>query len=260
MKTRRKKAPPESKLSAVEAAHFAEWSRLAGGAKPSLTFLRKEIRRVAYHEAAHVAARMFTGHEASHVLLVSILPDAATDTLGRERSERNVSEVLLPHYPDDMKQANGRCLLLSLLAGRAAEDRLDDSPSPLADEMALRWCETWEQEGTDFFRAEKIAGIMARPGFPAHRVLHLAAKWTEEMLAVPEVWATVERLAALLIERGEIADREEIESVCEGIVFMVGRLPRWKRRLFFDPRRLCESSNPQGGLTSAPGSNLWMRK
>jgi hypothetical protein len=238
-------------LSAVEAAHLAAWEPI-GGEKTSLAFIRKIIRRTAYHEAAHTAARMFTGHEAAHVVMVSILPDAATDTLGRERMERAISEPYLASYPDQIKQACGRCLLLGMLAGRAAEARLDDSRDRFADEVTWRECESWEDEGTDFFRAARIAEIMARPGVPAHRVLRLAASWTVEMLDVPEVWETVEQLASVLIVRGEIADPDELFGACEAIRNMAFRLPKWRRRLRLrhDARRSSEVANRKAGAGS----------
>jgi hypothetical protein len=218
-------------LSPVEAAHLEDIIRLIGGA-PDLGVLRDLIKGLAYHEAGHVVGRMFTGHEAGHVVLVSIIPDG--QTLGRERSERNLGAVALSSYPAPLKRSTGRCILLGLLAGEAAQGRIKGSrPGWLEEETFFRESETWEEEGTDFFRAERIAEIMAGPKNPPHVVLRWAARWAEEMVALPEVWATVETLAELLIERGEISDPEEIFDLCRGVLDMAHRSPKWKRRLFF---------------------------
>lgn len=228
-----KKRQATERNSAVEAAHVAEWVRLLGK-KPDLSFVRREIEILAHHEAAHVAARMFTGLEVTHITLVSVMPDAASNSLGRERSERNFSELTLEaaHWP--LKRSRGRSLLLHCLAGVGAENRLkNEGRGALAEEVLYQDCETWEEEGSDFYRAKKIAGLLARPGAPAHRVLELAATWTEEMIAMPAVWTAVERIAAMLLESGEIDDIDEICKVCNGIIDGAHRLPRWRRRIYF---------------------------
>ncbi len=213
----------------AEVAHSREEMRELIECPEQLRELRAFMREIAFHEAGHVAARMFTGQEAGHIVYVSILPDA--DSMGRERSERNIAEVSLVDYPPPMMRGAGRCLLLALLAGRGAAARIatPEEREEILDDAAL--CMEGEQEGTDLFRALKVAEIMARPGMPARRVLALAAKWTEEALALPDVWGTVERLAGMLRERGTIEDRDEIMTACDGILNAGRKLPKWKRRL-----------------------------
>lgn len=192
-------------------------------------YIREKIRKTAYHEAGHVAARMFTGHEAGHIIHVSIIPEGFID--GHERSNRNYAESLLSDYHEEAKRANGRCLLLGLLAGRGAEYRIaaPDEREDILDENAI-W-EQGEEEGTDLFRALRVADVLARPGMPARRVLALAEKWTVEMLALPEVWRTVETLAGTLLERGIITDAKEILATCESILDLGMSLSKWKQRL-----------------------------
>lgn len=72
-KKRNTKAESNEPLSAVEAAHLAEIKRETG-IEPSLSLLREWIQRIAHHEAAHVVARNFTGHEAAHFVFVTIFP------------------------------------------------------------------------------------------------------------------------------------------------------------------------------------------
>jgi hypothetical protein len=218
----------ETERRFIEALERAEGCSMAG-AMTTPDYIRSRVRTVAYHEAAHVAARMFTGQEAAHIVFVSIIPESDTD--GRERSRMNIAEIALAHYPPPMMRAAGRCLLLALLAGRGADVRIaaPEYREDILDDDAL-WMEG-EQEGTDLFRALRIADIMARPGIPAYRVLSLAAKWTEEMLALPDVWRCVETLADMLLERGVIEDIDEIMAVCKPILGAGLILPKWRRRL-----------------------------
>lgn len=217
-------------LSPVEQAYLEDNIRLMGRA-PDLSRLREYIKGIAYHEAGHVVGRMFSGQDAAHITLVGIIPDQ--DNMGRVRVERNFTEMFLDSRPEPLKKRDGRCLLLGLLAGEAAQGRIEGSdPGWLEEEIFFRESDTWENEGTDYFRAERIAEVMAGPKNPAHVVLRWAARWTEEMIALPEVWAAIETLAGLLIERGEISDPEEIFRLCDGIFGAAYKSPKWRRRLF----------------------------
>ena len=217
-------------LTKTERRFVEAWERSEGRAiQCTPEWIRGKVRRVAYHEAGHVAARMFTGQEARNIVHVSIIPDGMND--GHERSERNIAEIALAAYPPPMMRGAGRCLLLALLAGRGAAARIaaPEDRIEILDDDDL-WMEG-EQKGTDLFRALRVADIMARPYMPAYRVLNLAAKWTEEMLALPDVWHSVETLAGMLLDRGTIEDVDEIMAACDGILCAGLKLPNWKRRL-----------------------------
>src|SRR6266498_4233045 len=69
-------------------------------------WVRQKMKEIAFHEAGHVAARAFTGHEWSHIVLVSIIPNATT--LGRETSVRNLTEMWLPVMPPPIALLAGR--------------------------------------------------------------------------------------------------------------------------------------------------------
>jgi len=215
-------------LTKTERRFVKAWEAAEGCAvKAAPEWIRGMVRRTAFHEAGHVAARMFNGFEAGHIVHVSIIPDATNNGHTRVRA---CAELILKHYPPPMKRSAGRCLLLDLLAGRGAANRVADPEDreDILDEDAL-WMEG-EQEGTDLFRALRVAEIMARPGMPARRVLALAEKWTVEMLALPDVWRTVETLAGMLLDRGTI-EAAEIMPACENILGMSMNLPKWRRRL-----------------------------
>lgn len=200
--------------------------------------IRKIIRETAYHEAGHYVARCFTGLETSHVMLVSIIPDKINN--GRVRCERPITELSLESYPPSLQRCNGMMLLLDMLAGAGAALRIDDEEEGLEsifDYWGEEYFEYREQEGTDHFRAFRIATIMKKPYMSADRILNLADKWTMEMLAIPFVWNAVETVASKLLEQGEI-NREELEDMDsswskEGLkVPFYLALPQWRRRLF----------------------------
>jgi hypothetical protein len=219
----------KSKLTKVERRILKAWKAAGLAVKANTSTIRGMSRRTAYHEAGHVAARMFTGLDSGHIIHVSIIPEGEMD--GHERSERNTAEFALDAYPPPLMRTVGRCLLLGMLAGRGAEARVavPEDREDILDEGAL--FEQGEEEGTDLFRALRIADIMAGPRMPARRILEQAAKWTDEMLALPDVWRCVETLAGMLLERGTIEDADEIMAVCDGILYASLKLPKWKRRL-----------------------------
>ena len=83
----------------------------------------KALRAVAFHEAGHVAARAFTKLEMGHIRQVSIVANART--WGHERSERALTLFTLHIQPKDLAWRDGRMLLLGLLAGSAAGEKID---------------------------------------------------------------------------------------------------------------------------------------
>ena len=199
--------------------------------------IRKLMRKTAYHEAGHYVAKCFTGLEFSHVMLLSIIPDEINN--GRIRCERCIAECTLESSPASLQRCNGRMLLLEHLAGTGVEMRIDDEAEgceSILDYWGDDFFDDREEEGTDQFRAFRIATIMKKPYMPAQRILNLADKWTMEMLTIPVVWNAVETLAGKLLELGEIKGEELINivytSMEEGFkVPLYLSLPKWRRRL-----------------------------
>ena len=69
------------RMTKVERRVAKAWGKMVPGFRVKLKDLRGiegpfSMRQTAYHEAGHVAARLFTGQDASHVLRVSIMPDS----------------------------------------------------------------------------------------------------------------------------------------------------------------------------------------
>ena len=71
---------------------------------------------------------------------------------------------------------------------------------------------------------------MARPRIGPFRILALAVRWTREMLGIPAVWRYVERLAARLIERGTITNKDTVLAANDDILFLGLHLPSWRQR------------------------------
>ena len=216
----REVSPIERKIAGLEEQFF--------GRPIPEDWLRERNRRAAYHEAGHVVAKMFLGLETDCVEEVSIVP--GSDHMGRVRSRASLLSVAFNAFPSHQKEAIGKAMLIELLAGCGAENRMEGNDDLLKLEMLYQEDETWEVEGTDFFRANAIAEAISRKGFPAYRVLQLAAKWTEEMLDLPDIWITIERVVGLLLQRGTI-EAAEILTVCEKVRCMSATLPNWRRRL-----------------------------
>ena len=128
-----------------------------------------------------------------------------------------------------------------LLAGRASDARLEPSNptgaknwlSKLTGSQILdRRDDEWETEGADLFHALRVARIMRHPrNDQIGRILHQAEQWTIEMLALPPVWASVEKIACMLLEHGTITDRDAISEACTEILYMGITTPKWQRRL-----------------------------
>lgn len=197
---------------------------------PSVEQVRRTRRETAYHEAAHVVARAFTGLQWRDIVRVSLLPNAAN--LGRETVRGPHVEHLFINYEKPEQQSWGRSLLLQILAGRGADKRNADGDDwfEIIDDESI----DNDTKGTDLYIANAIATTMSYPGMPPHRILAMAGRWTGEMLELPDVWATVENLAAILLERRVIEDSEVLESACGGILNRAWKLPKWKRRLAID--------------------------
>jgi len=199
--------------------------------------IRESMKKVAYHEAGHIAARIFTSLELTHILKISIIGNA--DITGYVRSERNFKELTLDSNPPPLKQSSGRMLLLMHLAGYGAETILDQS-GKWDNIISYYNCnqDDYDDEGSDFFRALKIAGIMKRPFMPVSRIINLSDKWTLEMLNIPAVWNKVETVAAKLIKQGEIKEDELDDLLFDKSFPTCYHLPKWRRRLLPKPVEL----------------------
>ena len=134
-------------------------------------------------------------------------------------------------------------------AARVVEDRRSLRVEGDSPRRGTRKREEDEEEGQDIWRANRIARIMARRSWHMWRVLDRAARWTSEMLHVPAVWACVETIAGLLLERGTIEDRDGLLRIMLEVPHAVS-LPKWRHRLFPSAKEVRELWHP--GPAPAP--------
>ena len=232
------------RLTKIEKLYAASY--FPDGNLPALSpdLVRESMKRVAYHEGGHFAARCFTMFELSHVTEISIIGNE--ENAGYVRSERNFTELGLESYPPPLQRSNGYMLIMKALAGYGAEMILDKSEEweSIFDYYDSTYGDDWygeRQEGTDFFTAERIAKIMAKPFMRDYRILNLANKWTLEILRMPAIWKMVETVADKLIKRGEIrgnACQKLSHRAWDSGFPSVYKLPKWKRRLLPKPGEL----------------------
>jgi hypothetical protein len=231
------------KLTDVELSFARAFDpRLDVTAEDNRRWIKDRLREVAFHEAGHVVGRMFTNLAGANIVQVSVIPDQTT--LGRVSMTMNFEERFFPIYPQPTKRCIGISLLLWLLAGRGAELRVRGCD---ADEL-LDEDHMWEEQledGTDISRVVAIAAAMERKRNPADRILEKAAKLTNEMLDLPEVWNAIDRLANVLIDRAVLEDMEEVEGICGCAVGLSLKIPRWRRRLNMTAKERRELSGQQ---------------
>lgn len=222
--------------NAVEGRVVKAWMRETRQdclSKAMIEIIRRRTHETAFHEAGHVVARLFTGHEAGHIQIVSIIPEA--ESLGYVRANRTISERCLDQYPEFLRQTSGRCLLIGMLAGRVAEDRVrtDAEREAIVDFNG----DEWEMEGSDLFRCARISSIMAHKHMSQNRILRLAEKWTKEMFDIPQVWSACDRLAEALLNSGTVRPAK-IEKLCGDVCDMAMSIPVWKRRLLLSQKQI----------------------
>ena len=192
--------------------------------------LRARLKEIAYHEAGHVAARVFTWQEPSHICQISIMPKA--ESMGRVTIERPSVMCIVESggYSDSIRRAQGYQLLLFLLAGdMAAEAATGD----LADFDLDEWFDDFiDEDGTDAAQARRVAGAMSKPGWPSYKILDTARRWTAEMLMLPEVWQHIEGLANRLLDIGVVIGTDLDAFLSDSATLGLSmRLPKWRRRL-----------------------------
>jgi hypothetical protein len=195
--------------------------------------VRQQTREAAFHAAGQVVSRMFLRLDVGHIISASIIPDK--ETVSRVFYRRNLCEEILQAYPENVKQHQGRILLIKELAGRAAQDRVatEETRVDILDSDS----EEWSIDDPAIITARRISSIMAHSGMPQNRILRLAEKWTIEMLAIPQVWAATERVAGALLEKGNLTTAN-VDNLCGEIAGLSHRIPRWRERLHnISPRK-----------------------
>lgn len=222
--------------------------------KPALRALAEAFAvESAYHEAGHLVASAFSGGYDFKECALTIIPDATARGTCAHATDCTESHLRL--FPPTIRRRVGMRVLLHLLAGRATAYRV--TPPNLREAVLDPNTEEWRIPWTDLNRAKKTARLIAgRKQTPA-AVLKDAARITEEMLDLPEVWGVVERLAARLLAKGTISGEDTIRTLCDPILDMSMKFPAWWERLHSTPparnreRPQCDPL-PQSGTDAGP--------
>lgn len=225
-------------LTDVENIMFQMWEN-EFGVEPNerekvLSIIRDRIKETAYHEAGHFIARLFVGLQDTSIRSISIIPNELTS--GRVICGNGQVEHYIDQMPKIIQRYDGYRILIVLFAGLGSVMFMNGS------EYESIFDYLWEEEpdvavdadedGTDLWRAERIARILSKPHFSKDQILGLTANWTLEMLKIPAVWSAIETLAEILVSRGEIVDYDEITQLVHDLNVPTMRdLPKWIRRI-----------------------------
>lgn len=199
-----------------------------------INFIRKNMRKSAYHEAGHFSARVFTGFEIYKIQSITIIPDERS--IGQFKCKNSVIETCLDKVPD--KKLFGYVLLLEIFAGYGAnmiheKAKYNNLLEYLCEEEDELWNDYFDEKGTDISDARRISEILSKPHLSKDRILFTTAKWTMEMLSIPSVWNAVDTTAKILLSKGEINDEnEEITDLRLSLdVPDFSKFPKWEKRL-----------------------------
>lgn len=188
-------------MTPIEQAILDDFKRITGD-EPDADFIREKTRETAYHEAGHAAMSVYLGYFDGHIHVVSIEPNGGS--IGRVLMERCLPPINAYQH---------RCRGLFSLAGIAAGDLATETRTDLENLFY-----EFERDGEkDTSKAYESAEALSEDPFGTMETFYQDAR---KILQRPDVWATVERLAEILIERGKITAGAEYESIIDSI--------RWK--------------------------------
>lgn len=171
-----------------------------------IDLIRGTMKKTAYHEAAHATVKAFWGDNHSHFGSITIIPTGAQEGIF---SQKGVFMPPLDVYPDRLKWIWGHMEMIHLLAGDVAgslidEDSYYDVMVSVGDWQAQADSIDEFRSRVDAGRALVISELLDRPGWPSYRILRRAEIWTRELLAQPEIWCVIEKVAQRLLEVGAI--------------------------------------------------------
>jgi hypothetical protein len=200
-------------------------------------FDRARIKERAYHEAGHAVVEFLLGRAQSHLVHISMRGN--DERAAYVRRERCIEAAFLLHaaVPANQRPAFRSTAIregIFCLAGPAAEWKS-------TGDVDFHWfdqlCESAEWDGDDdFMHPLLFAKKVTKTEGHAWLLLRHMARWTDELLAVPRVWKTVESLADSLRHGDEMPGKAAC-AVMENAwgddaglpLFALGR--QWRRRM-----------------------------
>jgi hypothetical protein len=205
--------------------------------KQQIEYIKANMIEIAYHEAGHAAARAFIGDDITHFKMISIIPQGVL--LGVFR----LSEVYvmpLSDYPPLLAWRKAQHRMIFLLAGKAAERRVNTDAESIEDEiLESSWQpdyiteEEW-RAGADAGQVLEIAEAVAKKGWSPMRIINMVERWTTELMENPVVWGVVESMAQRLLSKGEVTDFDEFYEIVRPAVNKLYYFPDWRRRMKID--------------------------
>ncbi len=211
------------------------------------------VDAVAFHEAGHAVAHAFLGVGFRGA---TIITHAEDKMLGRVTGQPMDSPWIFKDMVGDPSAmaalARGhRSKMLFLHAGPAAESKYSYpgdaawAPGLIMAREAIRrrasvaaimedvWMEP--PEGTDAEKLLQFAWLIRQqePQHSMEGILQETARWTNEMLAIPEVWNAVEQVARLLLKHGTLEgdDGCPVHDAVKPIRGLALRHPAWVDRI-----------------------------
>jgi hypothetical protein len=239
-------------MTDLEKRVLEAWAAEMPGVRPEthLDLIRQRMKETAYHEAGHAAVTAFFGDDHSHFVRITIIPTGAY--LGVFRRER-ILKILGGDY-SRFEWIRGHKTLFYLLGGRMAEGRIGGDVLPIVDAVMggmdqLCFFDSWDPEdeseaekewrqSTDEGKALEVAELLSKPQWPAFRILEQAEKRTGEILELPAVWGTVERIAQRLLDVGTIDDFDEYHGLVADLLFTWPNYRKWRRWMKITPDML----------------------
>lgn len=192
-----------------------------------LSTIREIMLRTAYHEAGHLAAAAFCAIAPPPVeYIITIIPNEFYN--GQVMYRHNISEAVFHTTPKPLRRTRGTLILIELLGGRAAQNKVASPEDRI--ELLDEEDDEWITEGTDLFRAARIADLMQTDDKTADEFLTEAAEMTKEIIEIPDVWGLVEKLAKRLLKEGHIDDVDYLDEMVASIDYWVARKD-WNKRL-----------------------------
>jgi hypothetical protein len=213
----------------------------------------ERTRATAYHEAGHAAIKFLFG-EQYNIHFIDIRGNVENAAYVRTRGEGPLADGNGFHEADPATRwfikINTKGSMMFDLAGYAAQHRVSTE-----DYDGLHWLDTelddpeWECiEIHDINRAVTRAKTLHGDTGNAWRLLRQMARWTDEALAHPRLWAVVVALAERLATAKRRMSGDTVCRIMDG-AWGKGTLPyiemgsKWRRR-FSVPRALTQEGQP----------------
>jgi hypothetical protein len=201
-------------------------------------FDRARVKPHAYHEAAHAVVEFLLGRARSHLVHISMRGNDERAACVRRERCIELAFLLNAAIPVNQRAAFRSTAIregILCLAGPAAEWK---ATGDVDFDWFEQLYESAESDGdNDFLHPLLFARKVTKTEGHAQLLLRHMARWTDDLLAVPRVWKTVESLANSL-RHGNVMSGKVACALMENAwgndagvpLFALGK--QWRRRMF----------------------------